>query len=38
MPYPKADIDGLYVTRKEAGRSLLQNKVTYKAEIILQNI
>jgi len=38
MPYPKADINRLYVTRKEGGRGLLQNKVTYKAEIILQNI
>jgi hypothetical protein len=38
MPYPKADIIRLYVTREEGGRGLLQNEVIYKAEIIFQNI
>jgi len=34
MHYPKADIDRLYVKRKEEGRGLLQIEATYKAEII----
>jgi len=32
--HPKADIDRLYVKRKEGGRGLVQIKVAYKAEII----
>ena len=32
MHEPKADIDRLYVKRKEEGRGLLQNEVTYTAE------
>jgi len=32
--YPKADIDRLYVKRKEGGRGLVQNEAAYKAEII----
>jgi hypothetical protein len=34
MHYPKADIDRLYVKRKEGGRGLLQVEEVYKAEII----
>ena len=34
MHHPKADIDRLYVKRKEGGRGLVQNEVAYKAEII----
>ena len=34
MHHPKADIDRLYVKRKEGGRGLLQVEATYKAEII----
>ena len=33
----KADIDRLYVKRKEGGRWLMQVEAPYKAEIILQN-
>ena len=33
MHHPKADIDTLYVKRKEEGRSLLQTEETYKAEM-----
>jgi hypothetical protein len=32
--HPKADIDRLYVKRKEGGRGLIQIKAAYKAEII----
>ena len=32
--HPKADIDRLYVKRKEGGRGLVQVEVAYKAEII----
>jgi hypothetical protein len=31
--HPKADIDMLYVKRKEGGRGLLQTEMTYKADI-----
>jgi len=31
---PKADIDRLYVKRKEGGRGLVQIEAAYKAEII----
>ena len=34
MHQPKADIDRLYVKRKEGGRGLVQVEVAYKAEII----
>ena len=34
MHLPKADIDRLYVKRKEGGRGLLQVEAVYKAEII----
>jgi len=34
MHHPKADIDRLYVKRKEGGRELEQTEATYKAEII----
>jgi hypothetical protein len=34
MHHPKADIDRLYVKRKEGGRRLLQVEAAYKAEII----
>jgi hypothetical protein len=34
MHHPKADIDRLYVKRKEGGRGLLQVEAAYKAEII----
>jgi hypothetical protein len=34
MHHPKADIDGLYVKRKEGRRGLLQTEVMYKAEVI----
>ena len=34
MHYPKADIDRLYVKRKEGGRRLLQVEAAYNAEII----
>ena len=34
MPHPKADIDRLYVKRKEGRRGLLQTEAMYKAEII----
>ena len=37
MHHPKADIDRLYVKRKEGGRGLVQVEAAYKAEIILQN-
>ena len=33
--HPKADIDRLYVKRKEGGRGLVQSEATYKAEIIV---
>ena len=32
--HPKADIDMLYVKRKEGGRGLVQIEATYKSEII----
>ena len=32
--HPKADIDRLYVKRKEGGRGLVQIEAAYKAEII----
>jgi methyl coenzyme M reductase alpha subunit len=32
--HPKADIDRLYVKRKEGGRGLIQVEAAYKAEII----
>ena len=34
MNHPKADIDTLYVKRKEGGRGLVQVEEAYKAEII----
>ena len=34
MHHPKADIDRLYVKRKEGGRGLVQVEAVYKAEII----
>jgi ElaB/YqjD/DUF883 family membrane-anchored ribosome-binding protein len=34
MHHPKADIDRLYVKRKEGGRRLVQVETAYKAEII----
>ena len=34
MHRPKADIDRLYVKRKEGGRGLVQFEAAYKAEII----
>jgi regulator of replication initiation timing len=34
MHHPKADIDRLYVKRKEGGRGLVQSEAAYKAEII----
>jgi len=34
MHHPKADIDRLYVKRKEEGRGLVQIETAYKAEII----
>ena len=34
MRHPKADIDRLYVKRKEGGRGLAQVEAMYKAEII----
>jgi hypothetical protein len=34
MHHPKADIDGLYVKRKEGRRGLIQVEAAYKAEII----
>ena len=34
MHHPKADIDRLYVKRKEEGRGLVQVEAAYKAEII----
>ena len=34
MDHPKADINRLYVKRKEGGRGLVQIEVAYKAEII----
>jgi len=34
MHHPKADIDRLYVKRKEGGRRLVQIEAVYKAEII----
>ena len=34
MHHPKADIDRLYVKRKEGGRGLMQVQAVYKAEII----
>ena len=34
MHHPKADIDRLYVKRKEGGRGLIQVEAAYKAEII----
>ena len=34
MHHPKADIDKLYVKRKEGGRELVQIEAAYKAEII----
>ena len=34
MHHPKADIDRLYVKRKEGGRGLMQVEAAYKAEII----
>ena len=37
MHHPKADIDRLYVKRKEGGRGLVQGEATYKSELILQN-
>ena len=33
MHHPKADIDRLYVKRKEGGRGLMQVETAYKAEI-----
>jgi len=35
--HPKADIDRLYVKRREGGRGLVQVEAAYKTEIILQN-
>ena len=34
MDHPKANIDRLYVKRKEGGRGLVQVEAAYKAEII----
>ena len=34
MHHPKADIDRLYVKKKEGGRGLVQIEAAYKAEII----
>ena len=34
MHHPKADIDRLYIKRKEGGRGLMQVVAAYKAEII----
>ena len=34
MHHPKADIDRLYIKRKEGGRGLVQVEAAYKAEII----
>ena len=34
LHHPKADIDKLYVKRKEGGRRLVQIETAYKAEII----
>ena len=34
MHHPKADIDRLYVKRKEGGRGLVQVEAAYKSEII----
>ena len=34
MHHPKADIDRLYVKRKEGGRGLVQVEAAYKEEII----
>ena len=34
MHHPKADIDRLYVKRKEGGRGLVQVEAEYKTEII----
>ena len=34
MHHPKADIDRLYVKRKEGGRGMVQIEAAYKAEII----
>ena len=34
MHHPKADIERLYVKRKEGGRRLVQIEAKYKAEII----
>ena len=34
MHHPKADIDRLYVKRKEGGRGLVQVEAAYKVEII----
>ena len=34
MHHPKADIDRLYVKRKEEGRGLVQIEAAYKAEIM----
>jgi len=34
MQHPKADIDRLYVKRKEGGRGLVQVEAAYKAEVI----
>ena len=34
MHHPKADIDRLYVKRKEGGRRLVQVETAYKAELI----
>ena len=32
--HPKADIDRIYMKKKERGRGLFQTEATYKAEII----
>jgi hypothetical protein len=37
MHHPKADMDELYVRRKEGGRGLVRVEAAYKAQIILQN-
>ena len=34
MRHPKADIDRLYVKRKEGGREMVQTEAAYKAEIM----
>jgi hypothetical protein len=34
MHHPKADIDRLYVKRKEEGKGLVQVEVAYKTKII----